>query len=106
MEPMKPMKPMEPMKPMAPMAAPDTNWWPQGLSNPSSSGGQNGMRYAFFPDQQRLAIERDGKIELYDTGERIIQGVSQASGQAKGSATFQDASGEVALDELDRIQDH
>lgn len=47
---MEPMKPMAPMKPMGPMQT-DEGWWPEGLSNPSSSGGQNGMKYAFFPDQ-------------------------------------------------------
>ena len=45
MEPMKPMKPMEPMKPMSG----GEKWWPNELGQPSSSGSQNSMRYAFFP---------------------------------------------------------
>ena len=47
---MKPMEPMKPMKPMAPME----KWWPADLGDPSTSGAQNDMRYAFFPDERRL----------------------------------------------------
>jgi hypothetical protein len=53
MEPMKPMKPMEPMKPMSG----GEKWWPDELGQPSSSGSQNSMRYAFFPKARRLLIE-------------------------------------------------
>lgn len=49
MEPMKPMAPMKPMEPMKPMDPPASDWWPKGLSNPSSSGSQNDLRYAFSP---------------------------------------------------------
>jgi len=56
MEPMKPMKPMKPMAPMKPMDPPASDWWPEGLSDPGSSGAQNDLRYAFFPKQRRLAI--------------------------------------------------
>ncbi len=47
MEPMKPMAPMKPMEPMKPMAKSEA-WWPADLGDPSSSGSQNDMRYAFF----------------------------------------------------------
>jgi hypothetical protein len=103
MEPMKPMKPMEPMKPMAPMKA-DDGWWPEGLSNPSSSGGQNGMKYAFFPDQKRLAIERDGKVEQFDTGSHRISGVSQSqSGDGGGDPVFSADGADVALSDLRKV---
>jgi hypothetical protein len=70
MEPMSGMKPMSPMKPMEPMKAP-VRWWPEELGEqPNSAGGQNEMRYAFFGDQQRLAVDTgDGKVQVYDTGE-------------------------------------
>jgi len=72
---------MKPMKPMKPMDGPDASWWPTGLSNPSSSASQNGVRYAFFPDQRRLAVAQDGKVRQYDSGEEhCISGVSQAQG--------------------------
>ncbi|WP_256354452.1 MULTISPECIES: hypothetical protein [unclassified Variovorax] len=96
---MKPMKPMEAMKPMAP---PDSSWWPKGLSDPSSSGQQDGMRYAFFPAQRRLAVERDGRLAQYETGDHRITGVSQTGGSAPGGATFTSQNGEVDLSTLKR----
>ncbi|WP_076999094.1 hypothetical protein [Variovorax sp. KK3] len=106
MEPMKPMKPMEPMKPMAPMKpmiASDSSWWPRGLDGPSSTGEQDGLRYAFFPDQKRLAVARGEKVELYDTGTRQINGISQASGSKAGDVRFTDQAGEVELASLKRV---
>jgi hypothetical protein len=100
MEAMKPMPPMEPMKPMVPL---DNSWWPAGLSDPSSSGQQGGMRYAFFPAQKRLAVERDGRLMQYDTGEHHITGVSQAGGTATREASFTSQNGEVELSALKRV---
>ena len=100
MEPMKPMKPMEPMKPMKPMDGPDSGWWPKGLSSPSSSGSQNGVRYAFFPGQQRLAVEQDGKVRQYDTGDHRISGVSQSQGSHGGDLRFASQNGDVDLASL------
>ena len=65
MEPMKPMKPMEPMKPMSG----GEKWWPDELGQPSSSGSQNNMRYAFFPKARRLLIEKQGNLTTYDSGD-------------------------------------
>lgn len=55
-------------------------WWPEGLGTPSSSGSQNGRRYAVFPAERRLAIETDGHVRLYDTGDHRLGGVSQQQG--------------------------
>ena len=87
MEPMQPMKPMEPMKPMKPMEPmkpmqSDTSWWPEGLQNPSSSGAQNDLKYAFFPQQRRLAISQGGSVQQYDTGDHQISGVAQSQSGA------------------------
>ncbi|WP_347379717.1 hypothetical protein [Methylobacterium sp. Leaf466] len=90
------MKPMEPMKPMQGSEA----WWPQELGRPSTSGGQNDLRYAFFPDKQRLVIEENGKRTTYDSGDHQINGVSQSSG---GSPRFRSQNGEVALDQLKTV---
>ena len=96
MEPMKPMKPMEPMKPMKPMEGGEA-WWPKDLGSPASSGSQDGMRYAFFPDKKRLVVETGGETKTYDSGDHAISGVQQANG---GSATFSDANGTVDLKDL------
>ena len=41
-------------------------WWPGDLGSPSSSGGQNNIRYAVFPGARRLAVEIDGQTTVYD----------------------------------------
>ena len=61
-------------------------WWPAELGTPSASGGQNGMRYACFPEKHRVATEQAGVVTLYDSGAHRIAGVSQAQG---GSQTLQ-----------------
>lgn len=99
MEPMKPMKPMAPMKPMEPMKGAEP-WWPKDLGDPASSGSQNGLRYAFFPDKHRLLVERDGKLTTYDSGDHQIGGVQQQNG---GSVTFTGQNGPVELDSLSKV---
>lgn len=68
------------------------NWWPDelNLGAPSSSGGQNNIRYAVFPQSARLAIEINGQVTVYDTLDHQIGGVSQQqSGDASMSFTSQ-----------------
>ncbi len=77
-------------------------WWPDGLGTPSATGGQNDMRYACFPNARRLAVRRDGRVRLYDTGDHRISAFSQqqSSGQ---SLSFTSQSGMVRLDDLREI---
>src|SRR4051794_13191231 len=56
------------------------NWWPNELGSPSSSGGQNDSRYAYFPNPRRLAIQRNGQVTIYDTLDHSIGGVQQQQG--------------------------
>ena len=95
---MEPMKPMQPMKPMD--FGPD--WWPKDLGKPSTSGGQNDVRYAFFPDSHRLAIQRDGQVTVYDSGDHEISGVSQAQG-GTSSLAFSSQKGEVKVADLKKV---
>jgi hypothetical protein len=92
---------MKPMKPMEPMKAP-VRWWPEELGEqPNSAGGQNEMRYAFFGDQQRLALDTgDGKVQVYDTGNHRISGVHQHQSKSGGKVTFTSQKGEVDLETL------
>jgi hypothetical protein len=77
------------------------DWWPGDLGQPSSSGAQNGVRYAAFPSTRRLAIEQDGKVTLYDTGDHQISGVSQSqSGTGPGALRFTSQRGDVDLASL------
>ncbi|SDB73793.1 hypothetical protein [Belnapia rosea] len=96
---------MEPMKPMAPMEPMDSGpaWWPKKLGSPASSGGQNDMHYAFFPDHHRLAIQKNGHVTLYDSVNHQISGVSQQQGSNQ-TLTFQSQEGEVRVSELTKVE--
>jgi hypothetical protein len=70
------------------------------LGNPSSSGGQNDARYAYFPQSQRLAILHNGKIRLYNTLNHQITGVQQQQGGHSDSLTFSSQHGTFGVDTL------
>ena len=73
--------------------------WPEEFGSPSSSGSQNDMRYAFFPEKQRLIIEDGGKRTVYDTGTHRISGVSQQQSSSR-DLSFTSQDGVVRLDDL------
>ena len=105
MKPMEPMQPMKPMEPMGKMKTGESRWWPESLGDsPNSAGSQNEMRYAYFDEKKRLAVDNgDGKISVYDTGEYRISGVQQAQSGDERSAVFTSQKGEVKLDELKKM---
>lgn len=72
-------------------------WWPADLGNPFSSGAQNNIRYAVFP--QRLAVELNGQVTVYDTLGHNIGGVSQQQG-GDTSLTFSSQYGTVSVNSL------
>jgi hypothetical protein len=75
------------------------NWWPQGLQFPTSTGAQNNTRYAYFASINRLAIEANGHVTLYDTLNHQIGGFSQQ--QSGGSSmTFSSQFGTVDVSSL------
>ena len=71
------------------------NWWPGDLGVPASSGRQNNTRYAYFPSSRRLAVERNGKVQIFDTLDYNISGVSQQQGGGD-SLTFSSQYGTVS----------
>jgi hypothetical protein len=79
--------------------------WPAELGSPSSSGSQNSMHYAVFPETRRLAIEQNGKVTIYDTGDRRISGVSQQQSGAQ-DLTFSGPDGPVSVTDLPVVDDH
>ena len=101
MEPMKPLPGMKPMEPMKPMDFGPT-WWPENLGEPSTSGAQNDVRYAFFPRSRKLLIEEHGQLTTYDAGDHQISGVSQAQSHGR-SLAFTSQDGPVNLSELERL---
>lgn len=76
-----------------------SNWWPGHLGSPGSTGGQNSMRYAYFPATRRLAIDVDGSVTVYDTGDHAIGGFSQQQSGDR-SMTFTSQHGTVRVSDL------
>ncbi|MGV9713617.1 SHOCT domain-containing protein [Gordonia sp. NPDC003424] len=81
------------------------NWWPEGLGVPSSTGAQNGVRYAIFPATHRLVIEYGGAARVYDTGEHAIGGVQQQQGGPVGTVGFTSQLGTFSLTTLRELND-
>lgn len=75
------------------------NWWPGDLGSPSTRGGQNDVRYAYFPDTHRLAVDQGGHVTVYDTLDHQIGGVSQQQGSGS-SLTFSSQNGTVSVSSL------
>ncbi len=59
-------------------------WWPPELGQPAASGAQNTLRYAWFPDQRRLAVDSGGDVWVYDTLDHRIGGFAQQQGGSAG----------------------
>ncbi len=76
------------------------SWWPSELGSPSSSGGQNDARHAYFPQARRLAILSNGKTFVYDTLDHQIGGVQQQQGGPHGSLSFSSQFGTFTVDSL------
>ncbi|TQK03529.1 SHOCT domain-containing protein [Herbaspirillum sp. SJZ107] len=62
---------------VAPAPGGAADWWGPGLGRPDSTGAQNGVRYAYFAQARRLAIDVNGKVTVYDTQDHRIGGFSQ-----------------------------
>ncbi|MGC4091255.1 MAG: SHOCT domain-containing protein [Polyangiaceae bacterium] len=76
------------------------NWWPSDLGSPSSSGGQNDSRYAYFPQARRLAVQHNGHVTVYDTLDHQIGGVQQQQGGPYGSQSFSSQFGTFTVESL------
>jgi hypothetical protein len=77
-------------------------WWPAELGNPSSSGAQNDMRYAFFPNTRRIAIRLGDRLRVYDSGDHQLSGFSQQQGGDQ-SLTFTSQYGVVRISDLPEV---
>jgi hypothetical protein len=75
-------------------------FWPAELGSPSSSGGQNDSRYAYFPSMRRLAVQSGGEVRIYDTLDHQIGGVSQQQSGYGGSFTFSSQYGQFSVESL------
>ena len=93
--------PMNPSASLFVASAPGTlsDWWPSDLRWPNSTGAQNGVRYAYFAQARRLAIELNGSVTVYDTQDHQIGGFSQQQSYG-GSVTFSSQYGLVDVTRL------
>jgi hypothetical protein len=66
---------------------------------PNSTGAQNNVRYAYFAQARRLALEVNGRVTVYDTLDHHISGFSQQ--QSGGSSlSFTSQHGLVDVSQL------
>ena len=79
--------------------------WPADLGMAASTGSQNDLHYAVFPETHRLAIRQGGQITVYDTGDHWISGFSQQQ-SGDQSLTFTSQHGLVRLSDLQIVPDH
>ena len=82
-----------------PAASVSRQWWPSDLGAPTSTGSQNDVRYAYFAESRRLAIELHGKVTVYDTLDHRISRFSQQQARA-GSLSFHSQHGLVDVSAL------
>ena len=73
------------------------------VGQPSSSGGQNDFRYAYFPSTRRLAVQEAGQLRIYDTQDHQIGGVSQQQSGYGSSFTFSSQYGQFSVESLPLI---
>ncbi|MGF1552565.1 MAG: AsnC family protein, partial [Paracoccaceae bacterium] len=84
-------------------------WWPDGLGQPSSTGGQGATRYAYFPQARRVAVDAgDGRgVVLLDAGDHRIGGFSQqqqgTGGDPLSGVSFSSQHGQFSLASLPRV---
>ena len=84
--------------PVIPAGAPNSNqWWPSEYGTPSSSGAQNDSRYAVFTN--KLAVQVNGHVTIYDTLNHNIGGVSQQQG-GNDSLAFTSQFGTISVSQL------
>lgn len=82
-----------------PASGTSADWWPADLRWPNSTGAQNGVRYAYFAQARRLAIELNGRVTVYDTLDHQIGGFSQQQSYG-GSLSFSSQHGLIDVTRL------
>jgi hypothetical protein len=75
------------------------SWWPASFGQPATSGEQNGARYAYFPNVNRLLLQQGARIDAYDTAGYQIRGAAQQQGHTS-SLTFASDRGTVDVSKL------
>jgi hypothetical protein len=74
--------------------------WPSELGIPSTSGTSPEMRYAYFPQSRRLAVEWSGVLTIYDTAEYQFRGMLQPHSAEAVSISILTQRGRIRLADL------
>ncbi|HSI82262.1 MAG: SHOCT domain-containing protein [Candidatus Methylacidiphilales bacterium] len=86
------------------MSSNNNNWWPSEFGHPASSGGQNDLSYAHFPDRDRLAIRMGSNVSIFDTQGLNIGGFSQQQSNGLQGLYVSTNRGQIAVTSLPRVQ--
>jgi Short C-terminal domain len=78
-------------------------WWPIEFGAPTLSGNQNGLLYAYFAHKQRLVLEKQGEISVYNTLHHQISGVSQQQSSSGQLLVFTSPDGTLTVTDLPLI---
>lgn len=77
----------------------NTTWWPAEFGTPNATGKQNGSRYAYFAQARRLVVQMGDTLQIYDTLDHRISGISQQQG-TDSKLTLTSQHGEIDLASL------
>jgi hypothetical protein len=86
-----------------PQQAVSDSSWPSELGVPSTSGTSAEMRYAYFPQKRRLAVECRGVVTIYDTAEYQFRGMLQAHSAETVGMSILAQRGRVRLTDLTTV---
>jgi hypothetical protein len=74
--------------------------WPSELGIASTSGGSAEMRYAYFPQNRRLAVEWRGVLTIYDTAEYQFRGMLEGHSAEAVGISILTQRGRIPLSDL------
>lgn len=80
-------------------------WWPDRMGDPTFSGAQNDLHYAYFATKQQLWVKHGETIQRYHTGAYRLTGVAQQQSNMLKTLTFQSTQGTVTLAHFTLIEE-
>ena len=88
------------VRPLRPLQPVSNSTWPSELGIASTSGTSAEMRYAYFPQNRRLAVEWRGVITIYDTAEYQFRGMLEGHPAENVGISILTQRGRVRLTDL------
>ena len=81
-------------------------WWPDAMGNPTFSGGQNDLQYAYFADRHQLWIKQGTTIYRYATGDDRLTGVAQQQSNTLKTLSFVSQRGVITVSDFTLVDEH